>query len=186
MTRIRTVVFPVAGRGTRFLPATKASPKEMLPIVDKPLIQYAVEEALEAGAERLVFITGSSKRAIEDHFDTDAELERQLSESGKHDLLALVRDILPRECHLHLRAAGRTARPRPCRAVREARGRQRAVLRAPGRRSHLQRGRVPQADARSTSRSTAPACSASRPCRRIRPAATASSPCKRSRTVRSA
>ncbi|HJR71900.1 MAG TPA: UTP--glucose-1-phosphate uridylyltransferase GalU [Gammaproteobacteria bacterium] len=95
MARIRTVVFPVAGRGTRFLPATKASPKEMLPIVDKPLIQYALEEALEAGAERLVFITGSSKRAIEDHFDTDAELERQLAESGKHDLLALVRDIVP-------------------------------------------------------------------------------------------
>ena len=95
MPRIRTAVFPVAGRGTRFLPATKASPKEMLPIVDKPLIQYAVEEALDAGAERLVFITGSSKRAIEDHFDTDAELERQLSESGKEDMLALVRDIIP-------------------------------------------------------------------------------------------
>ena len=69
----------------------------MLPIVDKPLIQYAVEEALDAGAERLVFITGSSKRAIEDHFDTDAELERQLAETGKHDLLALVRDIIPPE-----------------------------------------------------------------------------------------
>src|SRR5262245_40211789 len=95
MARIRTVVFLVEGRGTRFLPATKASPKEMLPIVDKPLIQYAVEEALEAGAERLVFITGSSKRAIEDHFDTDAELERQLAESGKHDLLNLVRDVVP-------------------------------------------------------------------------------------------
>jgi len=97
MSRIRTAVFPVAGRGTRFLPATKASPKEMLPIVDKPLIQYAVEEALEAGAERLVFVTGSSKRAIEDHFDTDIELERQLAESGKHDLLALVRHIVPPE-----------------------------------------------------------------------------------------
>jgi UTP--glucose-1-phosphate uridylyltransferase len=96
MPKIRTAVFPVAGRGTRFLPATKASPKEMLPIVDKPLIQYAVEEALEAGAERLVFVTGSSKRAIEDHFDTDAELERELTEKGKQDLLALVRDILPR------------------------------------------------------------------------------------------
>ncbi len=95
MPSIRTAVFPVAGRGTRFLPATKASPKEMLPIVDKPLIQYAVEEALEAGAERLVFITGSSKRAIEDHFDTDAELERQLAETGKHDLLALVQNIVP-------------------------------------------------------------------------------------------
>jgi UTP--glucose-1-phosphate uridylyltransferase len=97
MPKIRTAVFPVAGRGTRFLPATKASPKEMLPIVDKPLIQYAVEEALDAGAERLVFVTGSSKRAIEDHFDTDAELERQLAETGKQDLLALVRDIIPRE-----------------------------------------------------------------------------------------
>jgi UTP--glucose-1-phosphate uridylyltransferase len=95
MRKIRTAVFPVAGRGTRFLPATKASPKEMLPIVDKPLIQYAVEEALAADVERLVFITGSSKRAIEDHFDTDAELERQLQESGKHDLLAAVQNIVP-------------------------------------------------------------------------------------------
>ena len=95
MAKIRTAVFPVAGRGTRFLPATKASPKEMLPIVDKPLIQYAVDEALAAGAEKLVFITGSTKRAIEDHFDTDPELERQLAESGKYDLLALIRDIVP-------------------------------------------------------------------------------------------
>jgi UTP--glucose-1-phosphate uridylyltransferase len=95
MQRIRTAVFPVAGRGTRFLPATKASPKEMLPIVDKPLIQYAVDEAIAAGAERLIFVTGSSKRAIEDHFDTDAELERQLSDSGKHELLSLVRNVVP-------------------------------------------------------------------------------------------
>jgi UTP--glucose-1-phosphate uridylyltransferase len=95
MQKIRTAVFPVAGRGTRFLPATKASPKEMLPIVDKPLIQYAVEEALAAGAERLVFITGSSKRAIEDHFDSDPDLERQLAESGKHGLLSLVQNIVP-------------------------------------------------------------------------------------------
>jgi UTP--glucose-1-phosphate uridylyltransferase len=93
--KIRCAVFPVAGRGTRFLPATKASPKEMLPIVDKPLIQYAVEEALAAGAEKMIFITGSSKRAIEDHFDADPELERALSEAGKDDLLALVRDIVP-------------------------------------------------------------------------------------------
>ncbi|MGI9261672.1 MAG: sugar phosphate nucleotidyltransferase, partial [Woeseiaceae bacterium] len=80
---VRAVVFPVAGRGTRFLPATKASPKEMLPIVDKPLIQYAVEEAVAAGAKKLVFVTGASKRAIEDHFDTDAELENSLKASGK-------------------------------------------------------------------------------------------------------
>jgi UTP--glucose-1-phosphate uridylyltransferase len=85
----------VAGRGTRFLPATKASPKEMLPVVDKPLIQYAVEEALAAGARNLVFITGSSKRAIEDHFDSDPELEAALESQGKQDLLASLRGILP-------------------------------------------------------------------------------------------
>jgi UTP--glucose-1-phosphate uridylyltransferase len=93
--KIKAAVFPVAGRGTRFLPATKASPKEMLPIVDKPLIQYAVEEALDAGATKLVFITGSSKRAIEDHFDTDRELERALTEAGKQDLLASIQGIVP-------------------------------------------------------------------------------------------
>ncbi|MBA3563626.1 MAG: UTP--glucose-1-phosphate uridylyltransferase GalU [Gammaproteobacteria bacterium] len=92
---IRAAVFPVAGRGTRFLPATKACPKEMLPVVDKPLIQYAVEEALEAGVEKLVFITGSSKRAIEDHFDADRELERALEESGKQDLLDCITNIVP-------------------------------------------------------------------------------------------
>ncbi len=95
MSKIRTAVFPVAGRGTRFLPATKASPKEMLPVVDKPLIQYAAEEALAAGAEKLVFITGYSKRAIEDHFDTDRELEQELQAQGKRDLLATVRGIVP-------------------------------------------------------------------------------------------
>jgi len=92
---VRSAVFPVAGRGTRFLPATKASPKEMLPIVDKPLIQYAVEEALAAGARNLVFITGSSKRAIEDHFDSDPELEAALESQGKRELLETVRGILP-------------------------------------------------------------------------------------------
>ncbi|HET8691201.1 MAG TPA: UTP--glucose-1-phosphate uridylyltransferase GalU [Steroidobacteraceae bacterium] len=92
---VRFAVFPVAGRGTRFLPATKASPKEMLPVVDKPLIQYAVDEALAAGARMLVFITGAAKRAIEDHFDTDAELEGALEAQGKADLLALLRGILP-------------------------------------------------------------------------------------------
>jgi len=92
---IRFAVFPVAGRGTRFLPATKASPKEMLPIVDKPLIQYAADEALAAGARLLVFITGSSKRAIEDHFDSDPELEAALAEQGKTELVDLLRGILP-------------------------------------------------------------------------------------------
>jgi UTP--glucose-1-phosphate uridylyltransferase len=92
---VKTCVFPVAGRGTRFLPVTKASPKEMLPIVDKPLIQYAVDEALSAGAETLIFITGSSKRAIEDHFDSNPELESVLQAQGKQDLLDTLRGILP-------------------------------------------------------------------------------------------
>ena len=92
---VKTGVFPVAGRGTRFLPVTKASPKEMLPIVDKPLIQYAVDEALSAGADTLVFITGSSKRAIEDHFDSNPELEAVLQAQGKQELLDTLRGILP-------------------------------------------------------------------------------------------
>ena len=92
---VKTCVFPVAGRGTRFLPVTKASPKEMLPIVDKPLIQYAVDEALSAGADTLVFITGSSKRAIEDHFDSNPELEGFLQQQGKQELLETLRGILP-------------------------------------------------------------------------------------------
>jgi UTP--glucose-1-phosphate uridylyltransferase len=92
---VKAAVFPVAGRGTRFLPVTKASPKEMLPIVDKPLIQYAVDEALSAGADTLIFITGSSKRAIEDHFDSNPELEAVLQAQGKKDLLDTLRGILP-------------------------------------------------------------------------------------------
>ena len=93
---VKSAVFPVAGRGTRFLPATKASPKEMLPIVDKPLIQYAVEEAIDAGATKLIFITGASKRAIEDHFDSDPELESSLEASGKQELLESIRGIVPK------------------------------------------------------------------------------------------
>ena len=96
---IRYAVFPVAGKGTRFLPATKANPKEMLPVVDKPLIQYAVEEALEAGATNLVFITGRQKRAIEDHFDVDAELEQLLEAKGKNEELELIRNIVPPHCN---------------------------------------------------------------------------------------
>ena len=96
MKPIRKAVFPVAGMGTRFLPATKASPKEMLPIVDKPLIQYAVEEAVAAGITELVFVTGRSKRAIEDHFDKAYELETELELRNKHRLLDTVRGILPR------------------------------------------------------------------------------------------
>ncbi len=95
MKKITKAVFPVAGLGTRFLPATKASPKEMLPIVDKPVIQYAAEEAIAAGATELIFITGKNKRSIEDHFDVAGELEAQLEASGKKKMLAMLHDILP-------------------------------------------------------------------------------------------
>lgn len=93
--KIRKVVFPVAGLGTRFLPATKANPKEMLPIVDKPLIQYAAEEAVSAGVEELIFVTSSSKRAIEDHFDKNYELEAELERKGKDQMLEVVRSVVP-------------------------------------------------------------------------------------------
>ncbi len=95
MNQIKTAVFPVAGLGTRFLPATKAAPKEMLPVVDKPLIQYAVEEAYAAGIRHMVFVTGRNKRAIEDHFDTAYELENELEQAGKQALLDLVRSVQP-------------------------------------------------------------------------------------------
>jgi len=94
-TQIRKAVFPVAGLGSRFLPATKAQPKEMLPVVDKPLIQYAVEEAYDAGIREMIFVTGRNKRAIEDHFDTAFELESELSAAGKHALLAVARSVAP-------------------------------------------------------------------------------------------
>jgi len=96
MVTLTKAIFPVAGLGTRFLPATKASPKEMLPIVDKPLIQYAVEEAVSAGITQLIFITGRNKRAIEDHFDKAYELETELEARGQQKLLAQVRNIVPR------------------------------------------------------------------------------------------
>ncbi|WP_434632908.1 UTP--glucose-1-phosphate uridylyltransferase GalU [Chromobacterium sp. CV08] len=95
MKKITKAVFPVAGLGTRFLPATKASPKEMLPIVDKPLIQYAVEEAIAAGMTELIFITGRNKRSIEDHFDKAYELETELEYKNKQKLLQLVQEIIP-------------------------------------------------------------------------------------------
>lgn len=95
MQRIKKAVFPVAGLGSRFLPATKAQPKEMLPIVDKPLIQYAVDEAVKAGITEMIFITGRSKRAIEDHFDTAYELECELAVAGKQALLEIVRSVIP-------------------------------------------------------------------------------------------
>lgn len=93
--KIKKAVFPVAGMGTRFLPATKANPKEMLPIVDKPLIQYAAEEAIAAGVDELIFVTSSAKRAIEDHFDKNYEMEAELERKGKSALLELVRGVVP-------------------------------------------------------------------------------------------
>jgi UTP--glucose-1-phosphate uridylyltransferase len=95
--KIRKAVFPVAGLGTRFLPATKANPKEMLPVVDKPLIQYAVEEAWAAGITEMVFVTGRSKRSIEDHFDKAYELESELERRGKTEMLSYVRSLMPTE-----------------------------------------------------------------------------------------
>jgi len=96
MKRITKAVFPVAGLGSRFLPATKASPKEMMPVVDKPLIQYAVEEAVAAGITDMVFITGRNKRAIEDHFDTAYEIEAELAARGKTELLRAVQEVIPK------------------------------------------------------------------------------------------
>ena len=95
MRPVRKAVFPVAGLGTRFLPATKAMPKEMLPVIDKPLIQYAVEEAAAAGITDSIFVTGRNKRAIEDHFDSAPEMEAELEPKGKAELLAIVKGILP-------------------------------------------------------------------------------------------
>ena len=95
MTKIKKAIFPVAGLGTRFLPATKAMPKELLPILDKPLIQYAVEEAIAAGIDTLVFVTGRHKRAIEDHFDANFELENALRSSNKHRQADMIKNILP-------------------------------------------------------------------------------------------
>ena len=106
MKQVRKAVFPVAGLGTRFLPATKASPKEMLPVVDKPLIQYAVEEAVAAGITDMIFVTGRSKRAIEDHFDKAYELESELERKGKTEMLEFVRNLLPKNINcIYLRQA---------------------------------------------------------------------------------
>ncbi len=106
MKKVRKAVFPVAGMGTRFLPATKASPKEMLPIVDKPLIQYAVEEAVAAGITDMVFVTGRSKRAIEDHFDKAYELESELEARGKNEMLDFVRNMIPKNINcIYIRQA---------------------------------------------------------------------------------
>jgi len=109
---VRKAIFPAAGLGTRFLPATKAQPKEMLPLVDKPIIQYGVEEALAAGCDQIIIITGRGKSAIEDHFDVSYELEKMLEEKGKHDLLKIVHQIS--HAHRHNdRLIGRDVPQRP-------------------------------------------------------------------------
>ena len=106
MQKITKAVFPVAGMGTRFLPATKASPKEMMPVVDKPLIQFAVEEAVAAGVTDMIFVTGRSKRAIEDHFDKAYELETELELRGKNQLLETLRNVLPKNINcIYIRQA---------------------------------------------------------------------------------
>ncbi len=98
--RIKKAVFPVAGLGTRFLPATKAMPKEMLPVVDKPIIQYAVEEAVASGIEQIIFVSGSGKGALEDHFDKDRNLEKTLRDREKTELLRTVESVVPSKAQI--------------------------------------------------------------------------------------
>ncbi|MDT8069905.1 MAG: UTP--glucose-1-phosphate uridylyltransferase GalU [Terriglobia bacterium] len=107
MTKLRKAVFPAAGLGTRFLPATKAQPKEMLPLVDKPIIQYGVEEAMASGCDQIIIVTGRGKNAIEDHFDVSYELEKMLEERGKNDLLTIVKQIsdMVRVCYVRQKEA---------------------------------------------------------------------------------
>ena len=139
--RVRKAVFPVAGLGTRFLPATKAMPKEMLTVVDRPLIQHVVDEAREAGIEHFVFVTGRNKGVIEDHFDRQFELEQTLAERGKTaELEALQsRSAGPGSHELHAPAGA--ARPRPCRLVRARARRQRALRAAASRRAGAGHGK---------------------------------------------
>ena len=172
--KLRKAVFPVAGLGSRFLPVTKASPKEMLPIVDKPLIQYAVEEAAAAGITEMIFVTGRNKRAIEDHFDKAYELETELERKNKDVLLDMVRSVLPEGRALHLHPPGRAARPRARGAVRAVGRRQRAVRGAARRRPDRRQpaGDVPHGGDLRAARALR--CSAWRRCRATRRRATAS------------
>src|SRR5438128_2193889 len=133
--KVRKAVFPAAGLGTRFLPATKAQPKEMLPLVDKPMIRYVVEEAVASGLSEIIIVTGRGKRAIEDHFDSAFELEYYLNDRGKTDELG------PDQDHLGARLGvvcppARAARARPRHPLRARTGRRRAVRRLPGRQHH--------------------------------------------------
>ena len=145
--RVRKAVFPAGGLGTRFLPATKVIPKEMLALVDKPIIQYGVEEAIASGIEHIIIITGRGKGAMEDHFDHSFELDATLERRGKHELLAVSRGVASIGAH-QLRAAKGAAGPGPRRALRQGPGGRRAVCRHSARRCDRRRAAVPQADDR--------------------------------------
>ena len=137
---VTKAVIPAAGLGTRFLPATKSQPKEMLPVVDKPSIQYVVEEAVAAGLTDILIITGRGKRAIEDHFDRNFELEYYLEQTGKHDLLKEVQETSTSSRDIHYIRQTRAARSRP-RGVRRPRARGRRAVRGAARRRHHGRRR---------------------------------------------
>ena len=147
MTKVRKAVIPAAGLGTRFLPATKSQPKEMLPVVDKPAIQYVVEEAVRAGLTDILIITGRNKRAIEDHFDRNFELEHYLEQAGKHDLLKEVQ-ASAELAHIHyVRQGDPNGLGHAVSVARRARG-ERVVRGAARRRHHGRRRRAAALDAR--------------------------------------
>ena len=162
---IRKAVFPAAGLGTRFLPATKAQPKEMLPLVDKPIIQYGVEEAVASGVDNIILVTGRGKNAIEDHFDVSVELETFLEARGKKELLAEIRKI-SNLINVCLRPPGRAARPRPRRAGHPDSRRRRAVRRDPRRRRDRRGSAGAAADDRRVRRGGRARCSRSSGCPR--------------------
>jgi len=143
---ITKVVIPAAGWGTRFLPATKAMPKEMLPIIDKPVIQYVVEEAVASGIKDVILITGGQKRAIEDHFDRSGELEKFLESQGKTQALAGIKEIAGLANFIYLRQKNRPIRQRAGGDGRPSRYRQRTIRGDVGRRIHFGQSSPPAAD----------------------------------------
>ena len=147
MKKIRKAIFPAAGLGTRFLPATKAQPKEMLPLVDKPIIQYVIEEAVAAGLTSIIIVTGRGKNAIEDHFDVSYELEKLLQERGKTDLLEQVRSI-GNMINVSYVRQGEQLGPGPRGADGQGPGRRRALRGHAGRRHHRQPRALHAADDR--------------------------------------
>ena len=146
MKKVRKAVFPVAGLGTRFLPATKAVPKEMLTVVDRPVIQYVVDEAREAGIEHFIFVTGRNKAVIEDHFDIQFELNHTLAQRGKDEQLAKLQRLQPVAGPDQLHPPAGAAGPRPCGVVRAGTGRRRAVRAASARHDHAVREELHEGD----------------------------------------